>query len=138
MVLRKVFHTGLAAFGWNVLATNSKLFLVYIILGAAYTLRTNAFINVDIFHRRFSPRVRAFVDLATSTLFFLFGIALLWWAVIMAAWDLSMLHPSLRLFYPPSWPVRLIIPVGVFLLLLQGLAKFVRDLIIATTGKEAI
>ena len=106
--------------------------------GAAYAFLTRAHVNVDILYRRFSPRTKSIVDLFTSVLFFVFCIVLLWITVETADEQVLKLHFSLRLLSPPSWPVRLLIPIGVFLLLLQGLAKFARNLITALTGKETV
>jgi TRAP-type mannitol/chloroaromatic compound transport system permease small subunit len=39
---------------------------------------------------------------------------------------------------PPVYPVKFAIPVAAFLLLLQGLAKYIRDLHLAFTGKEGV
>ncbi len=128
VVLRYVFNSrplwGIGAYG--------KLSAAFIILGAAYTLLAKAHINVDILYRRFPIRIRAITDLVTSALLFLFCLALLWQAVERSL-GISF---SFGLFLPPYWPMGLIASIGVTLFLLQGLAKFVRDLIIAITGKE--
>ena len=115
------------------LATCGKLSFTLVVLGAAYALRTKSHINVDILYNRFPLRARGIIDLVTSTLFFLLCIVLLWKVVEVGL----SLHLSLRLFLPPYWPTNMIMFVGVSLLLLQGLAKFIRDLIIAITGREA-
>jgi TRAP-type mannitol/chloroaromatic compound transport system permease small subunit len=41
-------------------------------------------------------------------------------------------------FAPPVYPIKMMIPLGAFLILLQGLAKFIRDLTLVITGKEAV
>jgi len=129
VVMRYVFHSAAA---WPQMSTCGKLSVAYVILGAAYTLRTGAHTNIDILYRHFPLRMRGIVDLVTSVLFFLFCIALLWGAVDSGLNE----HFSFRLFLPPYWPVGLIAPIGLSLFLLQGLAKFVRDLVIAITKKE--
>jgi len=58
-------------------------------------------------------------------------------AVEVAVEEAQHLPPSPKIFLPANWPVTLLAPVGIFLFLLQGSAKFIRDLIIAITGKEA-
>ncbi len=128
VLIRYVFHIPTA---WD-LGTAVQIFFVYVIFGAAYALRIQAHVNVDILHKHLPLRARGIVDSVTFIAFLLFCIALLW----MAANDVPRLHLSLRSFLPPYWPVRLVAPIGVLLLLLQGLAKFTRDLIIAVTGKE--
>ena len=133
VVMRYAFHSTAA---WGQISTCGKLSVAYIILGAAYTLRTKAHINIDILYSRFPLRTRAIVDLVTSTLFFLFCTALLWKVIDYVEGSLKLSF-SVKLFLPPYWPVSLIVLTGVSLFLLQGLAKFIRDLIMAITGKEA-
>ena len=130
VVMRYVFNSAAL---WQHISVCGKLLPAYVILGGAYALLTKAHINVDIFYRRFPLRIRGIIDLVTSILFFLFCIALLWRAV-----GSSVNLPPWRTLFPPpsSWLFILAMPIGVSLLLLQGLAKFTRDLIIAITGKE--
>ena len=132
VLLRYIFHTSSA---WNYSAA-TKFFFIYVILGAAYVLRHGAHANMDILHRRLSTRVRSIVDLFISILFFIFCIALLWMAIDGAVRTVPHLDFSFRLFWPLYWPTMLLAPIGVSLLLLQGLAKFIRDLITAITGDE--
>jgi TRAP-type mannitol/chloroaromatic compound transport system permease small subunit len=134
VVLRYVFNL---AFFWNPVATYENMLSVYIILGAAYALRTRAYVNIDILHRRFSPRTRAVIDMATSAFFFFVFIILLWQVLKAAGGELLTLDFSLRLLLSHNWPVMLVWPAGILLLLLQGLVKFAQDLITAVTGEEA-
>jgi TRAP-type mannitol/chloroaromatic compound transport system permease small subunit len=39
---------------------------------------------------------------------------------------------------PPIWPIKLCIPLGAFLILLQGLVKTIGDIFTAATGRELI
>jgi TRAP-type mannitol/chloroaromatic compound transport system permease small subunit len=115
--------------------TNS--FTVYVILGAAYAFRSGAFVNVDIFQRRFPLRVRAAISAATSVLLFFFCAAILWTATERMVEALPGMQFTLTSFIEPSrWPTRIIVPVGIVLLILQGLAGFVRNVITAVTGDE--
>jgi len=117
-------------------STIAKLFFIYIIFGAAYVLRIGAHVNVDIIHGQLPLRARGIVDVVTFIAFFLFCLALLWMSVVTAVNDSAWVVLSLRSFLPPYWPITLIAPVGLLLFFLQGLAKFIRDLVIAITGKE--
>jgi len=122
---------------FNYLAITKNYFLIFVALGAAYTLHSRSFINVDIFQRRLSPRTRAIVDLFTSILFFLFSLALFITTARAAAAGLPGNIPfSMRLIRGPTWMVNLLVNAGITLLLLQGLAKFIRDLMTAVTGRE--
>ena len=134
VVLRYGFHVP-TVWDW---ATASKIFFIYIFFGAAYVLHSGAHVNVDILHKRLSLKMRSIVDLVTFTFFFLFCIALLWGAIEMAIREAPRTYLSLGSFLPPAWPITLLAPVGIFLFLLQGLAKFIRYFIIAISGKEAM
>ena len=116
--------------------TATKLLLIYVIFGAAYALRSRVHVNVDILYGRLTLRARSIVDLITFTAIFIFCLALLWVSIVAAAWDISWVRLSLRSFLLPYWPITIVAPAGLLLFLLQGLSKFIRDLITAITGKE--
>ena len=117
-------------------SAGNKVLFVYVILGAAYSLRAGAHVNMDVLYNRWPRRVRSIVDLVTSLCFFLFIVAMLWMAVPTAAESTTTFRFTLRTLLPPNWPNALLAPIGIFLLLLQGLAKFIRDLTFAITGRE--
>ena len=113
-----------------------KLLLFYVVFGAAYALLTHAHVNVDIVYQRFSTRVRAVFDVLTASFFFIFCIVMLLETLPHAVEQALHLKLSPRLFFPAAWPIETMIPLGLVFLLFQGLAKFVRDLIVVVTGKE--
>jgi len=105
-------------------------------LTGGYTLLYKGHVNVEILYARFGKRTRAFIDIITSFFFFSFIIVLLWKSGVMAveAWRLG--ERSETLFSPPLFPVKVIIPIGAFLILIQGFAQFIRNFITLITGKE--
>ena len=98
-------------------------------LGAAYTLFHKGHVTMDVVHSRLSLRGRAIMDIATFIFFFVFVAVLLWkgWYVTWKAFQ--FMERTESSWGPVIWPSRLVIPIGAFLLLLQGLAKFVRDIL---------
>ncbi len=122
---------------WAYETITANLLTAYVILGAGFALHSGAFVNIDIFQRRLPLRIKAIIDMLTHVLFFLFCFAIIKESMPEAVETLSKFRPSIRLILIPGrWPVRLFYPIGVGLLYFQGLAKFVRDLISAITGKE--
>lgn len=106
-------------------------------MAGAYTHLYDAHVKVDVLYMRWTPRVRAIVDLVTA-LFFFMGIGLLFWVGLV--WTGKAIvggTTSGSVWDPIIWPMRLLIPLGSFLLLLQGLAKFIRDFGIARTGRAS-
>lgn len=121
---------------------DAAYFGAYYTMAGAYTLLVGGHVRVDIVHALFSPRGRAILDLVTFPFFLLFTGAMLWasWQFAMNAtwieaigWNLEVDQSHLRL---PLYPLKWSIFIGAFLLLLQGLAKLVRDLKLSVTGRE--
>jgi TRAP-type mannitol/chloroaromatic compound transport system permease small subunit len=83
---------------------------------------------------RLTPRKKAFIDSITYIFFMIYMVALLlasgkyaWNSVLVretsgSAWD------------PPIYPIKISLPVGAALLLLQGTVKFIRDIHFALKG----
>ena len=105
-------------------------FGAYAILAGGYILRTGGHVNVDILYSRLSRKSKAILDIATSLLFFLFcGMLLIYGGSL--AWDsLARFEHSQSAWNPPLYPVKLMIPLAAILLMLQGLAKLIRDILI--------
>ncbi len=103
------------------------LFGLIFLLGAGYTLKHNGHVRIDILHGRFSPRARAWVDLAGGLLFLLPLCGLLvWmgWEGFAASWAVNETSPDAGGLL--RWPIKLAIPIGFALLLLQGLAEVIK------------
>ena len=60
---------------------------------------------------------------------FIFVLALLWTGAVFALDAIEVRESTLNEWGIQYWPVKLAIPVGAFLLLLQGLAKLIRDIL---------
>ena len=114
----------------------STFFLgAYFILGGGYTLWRGAHVNVDLLYKRFSPRKRAIIDVASSVFFFAFAGVLVYHGIRfgITAWTHS--HYSNSVWAPPMFPIKTALPVGAVLLLLAGIVKLIRDIRIVATGK---
>ena len=110
------------------------LFGTYAIMAGAYTLLYRAHVNMDVFYSRFSLRKKAVMDVFTSVFFFFWCGILLWYGSKFTAG--SMWEHANSAWGPPIWEFKMMIPLAAFLIILQGLAKFVRDLHISITGRE--
>ena len=113
------------------------IFGAYAVLAGPYVLMHDEHVKIDIVYNRFSPRGRAIIDSFTYLLFFLYIGLLFWYGFHIAARSVAMnqtVSPSP--WASPIWPVKLTIPLAAFLMLLQGLANYIRTLTLAVTGKE--
>lgn len=110
----------------------------YFLLLGAYSFAINGHVNVDIVYGRLSKRTKAVVDLFTMPLFFFFVLMMLIYGGRFAMNSFAFRETLSSAWAPPVYPVKFTIPVAAFLLLLQGLAKYIRDFHLAVTGKEGV
>jgi TRAP-type mannitol/chloroaromatic compound transport system permease small subunit len=108
----------------------------YFLLLGAYTLALRGHVNVDILYGRLSLRNKAIVDLATAPIFFFFLFMMLRFGCRFALNSFAFRETLSSAWAPPIYPIKMIIPIAAGLLILQGLAKFIRDLHLALTGRE--
>jgi TRAP-type mannitol/chloroaromatic compound transport system permease small subunit len=107
------------------------LFGVYAVMSGGYIMAHRGHVNVDLLHAHMGPRLRAVTDILTSTVFFAFTLALLYFGIDIARESIASMETSYSAWNPPIWPVKLAIPVGTALLVLQGLVKLLEDIAIA-------
>ncbi len=106
------------------------------LLCGAHLLRRKEHINVDLVYERLSPRKRAILDSITGLLFFFFIVLVIIYSSKTAFFALKMGQKTATEWAPPVGHFKLMIPVGAFLLLLQGFANWIRSLYRAITDKE--
>ncbi len=112
------------------------VFAMQYILAGAYAHYMHGHVRVDVVYQALSVRNRARMDVLTSMLFF-FYIGIMTWTAWWFYWDSQQMHEvSFTDWAPPLYPVKFTVFLGTLLLLLQGLANFVRDLKVAF-GPEA-
>ncbi len=105
------------------------------VLGAAWALQDNRHVKIDFLYDRLSKRGRAILDCLTFPFFVLY-LGFFAWAAGKYAWRSVLLREtSGSAWDPPIYPLKVALALGVALLLLQGLAKLLRDLHFAITGR---
>lgn len=114
----------------------SQLFAGYILLGGGYTLLHRAHVNMDVVYARLSARARALLDVLTAGVVFLYCLMLIYQGGRLALESFELGRTTGTDWNPPLFPVQALLPIGAFLMLLQALIKFVRDLGFALTGRD--
>ena len=107
------------------------LFAVIFLMGAAYTLKHNGHVRVDVFYTRFSEKTKAIVEFVGSLVLLApFALVVIWSAQNFVANSIMFNETSPD---PGGLPARYIlkgmIPAGFFLLFLQGLALACQSLL---------
>ena len=117
---------------------HESMFLMYgmqYMLAGAYAYKLDQHVRVDVFYVKFSTRGKAIADIVTSVFFFIFTGTLLWTSWRFAADAVGLGEVSFTEWGVQYWPVKLMMPLGAGLLLLQGLAKLIKDVVFLTRGR---
>ncbi len=107
------------------------LFSMVFLLGAAYGLRHNAHVRVDVLYGRLSSRGKAWINLVGTFLFLIpFCILMIWtsWEYVLNSWSIFEASPDPGGL--PRYPIKTIIPLAFVLLLLQAVSQAVKQVAI--------
>ena len=104
------------------------------ILGAAWTLQVGRHVKVDMLYSKVSLRGQRVLDILTFPFFALYMGSMLWVGYQFAVESMSIGETSGTPWDPPIYPIKVIFVVGVLMLLMQGVAKLVRDVHFLVTG----
>ncbi len=103
------------------------LFSAVFMLCAGYTLLRNEHIRIDIIAGNLSRRAQTWIDVIGTVLFLLpMSIFIMWlsWPVFHDSWARDEVSASAGGLI--VWPVKLLLPVGFFLLALQGVSELIK------------
>ncbi|HEX2565244.1 MAG TPA: TRAP transporter small permease subunit [Burkholderiales bacterium] len=103
------------------------LFAVVFLLCSGYTLLHNEHIRIDVVSSRFSRRTQIWIDVFGILLFLLpMSLFIMWlsWPIFMNAWTSGEISGSAGGLI--RWPARLLVPLGFFLLSIQGLSELIK------------
>lgn len=114
----------------TVWANESTIFAACIIymLAGGWAILEDRHVRIDLFYHRFSARQRALVDCLTYPFFALYIVVMLW-ASSKYAWEsLQLGETTMSPWNPPLYPMKILLTTGLFLILLQGTARLIRNL----------
>ena len=103
------------------------LFGAVVLLAAPYTLKQNEHIRIDIISSRLAKRTRDQIDVVGHVLFLgpLCSV-MLWLGVPFFLRSISSGEISASAGGLPLWPAKLLVPLGFFLLLMQGISELIK------------
>lgn len=108
------------------------------VLGAAWALQDNRHVKIDLIYGRLTPRQRAIIDSITFVFFVLY-LSVFLWATAKYTWQSVLVRETTGSAWdPPVYPIKVALVIGVLLLLLQGTAKFIRDLHLSIKGGDEL
>ncbi|MEB3210965.1 MAG: TRAP transporter small permease subunit [Leptolyngbyaceae bacterium] len=109
------------------------LFSLIFLLGAAYVLKHNAHVRVDILYSRFSPKGKAWIDLLGSALMLLPMCVLILvssWPAVINSWQVMEMSSDPSGL--PRYPLKTMILVAFALLAFQGISEGIKSIAILT------
>ncbi len=121
--VRKAFNVSSNAY----LEVQWYLFAASFLLASAYTLLNGEHVKIDVIYSRWSKRVQIWIDLLGFTFFLLpFCAAVLWFSIpfFLQGYRSNELSPSAGGLI--LWPVYAMMPLGFFLLMLQGISELIK------------
>ena len=109
-----------------------------VMLGTGYVHSQRKHVRVDILYNLFPEKVRLTIDIVCTFLFFfplLIGLIYAGGEHTIHAWKVDEFS-EVGFWRPRMWPFRSVIPIGLSILLLQGLVNLIRDSYKLIKGKE--
>lgn len=111
--------------GW--LEIQWYMFAGMVLLGGPFTLKMNEHVRVDLLYGMVSERTRIWIDIVGGILFLLPICVILTyftWPWFVESWTIN--EESSNAGGLIRWPVKLLLPVGFFLMALQGISEIIK------------
>jgi len=110
-----------------------------IAMGMCYVYYHHANVRIDIIYSRLPPKGKLLIDICLTVVFFFPLVFMLTKVWAQDTWQAYVLKEvsSETIWYPPLWPIKLVVTIGFGLLLLQGIGTFLKDVMsLAKGGSE--
>jgi TRAP-type mannitol/chloroaromatic compound transport system permease small subunit len=107
-------------------------------LGAAYALHKGAHIRTDFFFERWSVRTKGVIDSIAYVVFFFPSLLLFFFVAWEEGWYAFTIGETSEQtpWRPILWPFKMVVPLAILLLLIQGVSETIKSVWAARTGIE--
>jgi len=126
-------YTGLGLSSNTYIELQWYMFSLVFLLGAAYTLKHDAHVRVDVMYCRLSPKGRAWINLVGTVLFLVpFCLLILWtsWPTLINSWVVREVSPDPGGL--PRYPIKAAIPLAFILLFVQSVSIIIKQIAVLT------
>ena len=102
--------------------------VAYYLVGGPYAIQLGSNVRMDFFYGRWSDRKKAWFD--SFTIFFLifYLVVLLYGGIDSTRYAIEYQERSPTLWRPLMWPIKTVMCVGIFLMLLQAVSELFKDI----------
>ena len=114
------------------------MFGAVVMLGTSYTLKKNEHVRVDIVYANVSTRRQMGIDIFGFILFMLPATIImtyLCWPIFYNSWHMGEISSNAGGLI--RWPVKILLPIGFFLLSLQGISELIKRIAMITGHMKA-
>lgn len=110
-----------------VLEMSQFMLSAYYLLGGAYSMQLDAHVRMDLFYGMMKPKTRAITD-SFTILFVIFYLGVLFWGGLSSTeYALTYNQKNYTAWAPVMWPIKMLMTTGIFLMLLQTISQFFKD-----------
>jgi TRAP-type mannitol/chloroaromatic compound transport system permease small subunit len=110
-----------------VLEMSQFMLSAYYLLGGAYSMQLDAHVRMDLFYGMMKPKTRAVTDSFTILFVIFYLVVLFWGGVSSTEYALTYNQKNYTAWAPVMWPIKMLMTVGIFLMLLQTISQFFKD-----------
>jgi TRAP-type mannitol/chloroaromatic compound transport system permease small subunit len=116
-----------APFNWA-LELSQFILSAYYLLGGAYAWQQGAHVRMDLLYQNFPVRRRVVTD-AITVLFVIFYLVVVFAGGISSTnYAIVYKQTNYSAWAPVLWPIKLVMTIAIFLMLLQAISSFVKDI----------
>jgi len=100
----------------------------YYILGGPYSMVTHDHVRMDLIYDRYSDKTKAKIDVFTSIFLLFYLVVLLIGAISSTSYAIEYGQRRFSQWNPSMIPIKVIMTIGIFLMVLQTISTFFKDL----------
>lgn len=104
--------------------------VAYYMLGGPYSIQMGSNVRMDLIYGEWSDRKKAQIDAMTVLFLIVYLVFLLWggWESLMYSFKYGGERSS-SVWRPYMWPIKSIMVLAIFLMLLQAISEFFKDIL---------
>lgn len=126
--INRTFTGILFAPSWWPLEVSQFMMVAYFLLGGAYSMQLGDHVRMDLLYGTWSDRTKIAVDAITILFLIFYLIVLFAGGISSTQYALQYNEVSPTLWRPQMAPIKIIMCIGIFLMLLQAVATFIKDI----------
>ncbi|MBK0325841.1 TRAP transporter small permease subunit [Rhodobacteraceae bacterium F11138] len=104
--------------------------VAYYVLGGPYSIQLGANVRMDLLYGDWTPRRKAWTDAFTVLFLIFYLVVLLWGGIDSTIYSFKYGgERSPTAWRPYLWPIKVIMCIGIFLMLLQSVSELFKDIL---------